>query len=91
MTERVTFTGSPRSAADFISSQVMDRLLAEQTAWEKEREELRQENADLTEKINQMEVALGQLLKEVRYLTTECCKRVAENDKLKQEAAQPSA
>ena len=56
-----------------------------------ELEELRQENADLTEKVNQMEVALGQLLKEVRYLTTECCKRVAENEKLKQEAAQPSA
>ena len=68
----------------------MDRLLAEQTAWEKEREELRQENADLTEKINQLEVCVGQLLKEVRYLTTECCKRVAENEKLKPAAAQPS-
>ena len=69
----------------------MGRLLAEQSEWEKEREELRQENADLTEKKNQLEVALGQLLKECRYLTTECCKRVAENEKLRQEAAPPSA
>ena len=91
MTERATFTGSPEAAADFFCDRIMDRLLNEQADWEKEREELRQENADLTEKINQLEVALGQLLKEVRYLTTECCKRVAENDKLKQEAAQPSA
>ena len=91
MTERETFTGSPEAASDFFCNRVMDRVLNEQTAWEKEREELRQENADLTDKVNQMEVALGQLLKEVRYLTTECCKRVAENEKLKQEAAQPSA
>ena len=69
----------------------MDRLLNEQTEWEKEREELRQENADLTEKINQLEVCVGQLLKEVRYLTTECCKRVAENEKLRQEVTPPSA
>ena len=91
MTERATFTGSPSSAANFFTDRIMDRLLAEQTEWEKEREELRQENADLTEKINQLEVALGQLLKEVRYLTTECCKRVAENEKLRQEAMPPSA
>ena len=91
MTERDTFTGSPEAAADFFCGRVMDRLLNEQTEWEKEREELRQENADLTEKINQLEVAMGQLLKEVRYLTTECCKRVAENEKLRQEAMQPSA
>ena len=69
----------------------MGRLLAEQSEWEKEREELRQENADLTEKINQLEVCVGQLLKEVRYLTTECTKRVLENEKLRQEAMQPSA
>ena len=63
----------------------------EQTGWEKERQELRQENADLTEKINQLEVCVGQLLKEVRYLTTECARRVAENEKLRQEVMQPSA
>ena len=91
MTEREIFHGSPEAASDFFCNRVMDRVLNEQTAWEKEREELRQENADLTEKVNQMEVALGQLLKEVRYLTTECCKRVAENEKLKQEAAQRGA
>ena len=56
-----------------------------------ELEELRQENADLTEKINQLEVCVGQLLKEVRYLTTECCKRMAENEKLRQEVARPDA
>ena len=69
----------------------MERLLEEQTAWRIERDELRQENADLTEKINQLEVCVGQLLKEVRYLTTECCKRVAENEKLRQEVMPPSA
>ena len=90
MTERTTFTGSPEAAANFFTDRIMDRLLAEQTEWEKEREELRQENADLTEKINQLEVCVGQLLKEVRYLTMECCKRVAENEKLRQEAARPS-
>ena len=47
-----------------------------------ERDELRQENADLTEKINQLEVALGQLLKECKYLKSEL---------IKQAAAPPSA
>ena len=91
MTEREIFHGSPEAASDFFCNRVMDRVLNEQTAWEKEREELRQENADLTEKINQLEVCVGQLLKEVRYLTTECARRVAENEKLKQEVMQPSA
>ena len=82
MPERVT--GSPRTAATFITDRIMDRLMKEQTAWEIERDELRQENADLTEKINQLEVALGQLLKECKYLKSELIK-------VKQEAAQPSA
>ena len=50
-----------------------------------ELEELRQENADLTEKINQLEVALGALLKECRYLQSEFIK------KFKQEATPPDA
>ena len=82
MPERVT--GSPRTAANFITDRIMDRLMKEQTAWEIERDELRQENADLTEKNNQLEVALGQLLKECKYLKSELIK-------LKQEAALPSA
>ena len=53
MPERVT--GSPRTAASFITDRIMDRLMKEQTAWEIERDELRQENADLTEKNNQLE------------------------------------
>ena len=83
MPERVT--GSPRIAANFITDRIMDRLMKEQTAWEIERDELRQENADLTEKINQLEVALGQLLKECKYLQAELVKKVT------QEAAQPNA
>ena len=83
MPERVT--GSPRKAATFITDRIMDRLMKEQTAWEIERDELRQENADLTEKINQLEVALGQLLKECKYLQAELVKKVT------QEAARPSA
>ena len=59
--------------------------MKEQTAWEIERDELRQENADLTEKINELEVALGQLLKECKYLQAEFVKKVT------QEAARPSA
>ena len=85
MTERVTLTGSPRSVANFFTDRIMDRLLKDQAAWEIERDELRQENADLTEKINQLEVALGQLLKECKYLQAELVKKVT------QEAAQPSA
>ena len=63
----------------------MERLLEEQTAWKIERDELRQENADLTEKINQLEVALGELLKECTYLQSELVKKVT------QEAAQQGA
>ena len=54
-------------------------------AWRIERDELRQENADLTEKINQLEVLAGELLKEVKYLQAELIK------KFKQEAAQQGA
>ena len=83
MPERII--GSPTSAANIISDRIMDRLLKEQTEWEIERDELRQENADLTEKINQLEVALGQLLKECKYLQSELVKKVT------QEAAQQGA
>ena len=82
MPERIT--GSPRAAATFITDRIMDRLMNEQSAWEIERDELRQENADLTEKNNQLEVALGQLLKECKFLKSELIK-------LRQEAAPPSA
>ena len=34
----------------------------------KELEELREENAVLTESVNQLEVCVGQLLKEVKFL-----------------------
>ena len=74
MPERII--GSPTFAANIISDRIMDRLMKEQTAWEIERDELRQENADLTEKINQLEVALGALLKECRYLQAEFIKKV---------------
>ena len=82
MPERII--GSPTFAANIISDRIMDRLMKEQTAWEIERDELRQENADLTEKNNQLEAALAQLLKECKYLKSQLIK-------LKQEAAQPSA
>ena len=49
----------------------MERLLQEQTAWKIERDELRQENADLTEKINQLEVLAGELLKELKFMQAE--------------------
>ena len=45
-----------------------------------ELEELRQENADLTEKINQLEVCVGQLLKELRFLRNEIVKNYAGNN-----------
>ena len=83
MPERII--GSPTSAANIISDRIMDRLMKEQTEWEIERDELRQENADLTEKINQLEVALGQLLKECKYLQSELVKKVT------QEAARQGA
>ena len=75
-------SGSRKAMSERIE---MERLLEEQTAWKIERDELRQENADLTEKINQLEVALGALLKECRYLQAEFIKKV------RQEAAQPDA
>ena len=83
MPERII--GSPTFAANIISDRIMDRLMIEQTEWEIERDELRQENADLTEKINQLEVALGQLLKECKCLQSELVK------KFTQEAAQQGA
>ena len=76
MPERII--GSPTFAANIISDHIMDRLMKEQTEWELERDELRQENADLTEKINQLEVALGQLLKECKYLQSELVKKVTQ-------------
>ena len=63
----------------------MERLLQEQKAWRIERDELRQENADLAEKINQLEVLAGELLKECKYLQAELIK------KFKQEVAQRGA
>ena len=53
----------------------MERLLQEQTAWRIERDELRQENADLTEKINQLEVLAGELLKELKFMQAELIKQ----------------
>ena len=61
------------------------REVRREAALDGERDELRQENADLTEKINQLEVALGQLLKECKYLQSELVKKVT------QEAAQQGA
>ena len=49
----------------------MERLLQERKAWRIERDELRQENADLTEKINQLEVLAGELLKELKFVQAE--------------------
>ena len=63
----------------------MERLLEEQTAWKIERDELVQENADLTEKINQLEVLAGELLKELKFMQAELIK------KFKQEVAQQGA
>ena len=63
----------------------MERLLQEQTAWRIERDELRQENADLTEKINQLEVLAGELLKELKFMQAELIKQ------FKQAAAQQGA
>ena len=63
----------------------MERLLQERKARRIERDELRQENADLTEKINQLEVLAGELLKECKYLQAELIK------KFKQEVAQQGA
>ena len=53
----------------------MERLLQERKAWRIERDELRQENADLTEKINQLEVLAGELLKELKFMQAELIKQ----------------
>ena len=68
-----------------LRMEMMENLKTAANSWQQERDELRQENADLTEKINQLEVALGQLLKECKYLQAELVKKVT------QEAARPSA
>ena len=68
-----------------LRMEMMNNLKTAANSWQQERDELRQENADLTEKINQLEVALGQLLKECKYLQAELVKKVT------QEAARPSA
>ena len=83
MPERII--GSPTIAANIIPDRIMDRHMKEQTEWKLERDELRQENADLTIKVNQLEVAVGQLLKECKYLQSELVKKV------KREAAQQGA
>ncbi len=49
----------------------------------KEIEELSTENADLAEEINQLEVCVGQLLKEVKYLKHEMMKAHAGNNAAK--------
>ena len=48
-------------------------------AMEKELEELREENAILTESVNNLEVCVGQLIKEVRFLKQEVVKNHAGN------------
>ena len=63
----------------------MERLLQERKARRIERDELRQENADLTEKINQLEVLAGELLKELKFMQAELIK------KFKQEVARQGA
>ena len=45
-----------------------------------ELEELRQENADLTEKTQQLEVCVGQLLKEIKFMRNEVVKLYAGNN-----------
>ena len=50
---------------------------AELAAKKKEIEELVQENATLAEGINNLEVCVGQLVKEVRFLKTELVKTQA--------------
>ena len=50
---------------------------AELAAKKKEIEELVQENATLTEGINNLEVCVGQLVKEVRFLKAELVKTQA--------------
>ena len=52
---------------------------AELAAKKKEIEELVQENATLTEGINNLEVCVGQLVKEVRFLKSELVKTQAGN------------
>ena len=52
---------------------------AELAAKKKEIEDLVQENATLTEGINNLEVCVGQLVKEVRFLKAELVKTQAGN------------
>ena len=52
---------------------------AELAAKKKEIEELVQENATLTEGINNLEVCVGELVKEVRFLKSELVKTQAGN------------
>ena len=52
---------------------------AELAAKKKEIEELIQENATLTEGIDNLEVCVGQLVKEVRFLKSELVKTQAGN------------
>ena len=61
----------------------IESLLQTLESKDNEIEELRQENADLTEKINQLEVCVGQLLKEVKYLKHEMMKVYAGNNAAK--------
>ena len=52
---------------------------AELAAKKKEIEELTQENATMTEGMNNLEVCVGQLVKEVRFLKAELVKAQAGN------------
>ena len=52
---------------------------AELAAKKKEIEELVQENATLTEGMNNLEVCVGQLVKEIRFLKSELVKTQAGN------------
>ena len=54
-------------------------IAAELAAKKKEIEELVQENAALTESVNNLEVCVGQLLKECRFLKAEVVKNYAGN------------
>ena len=52
----------------------MEDLAEELAAKKKEIEELVEENAVLTESVNNLEVCVGQLIKEVRFLKAEVVK-----------------
>ena len=57
----------------------MSDLEEELAAKKREIEELVAENATMTEGINDLEVCVGQLVKEVRFLKKECVKYQAGN------------